>query len=208
VELYEVMRTTAAIRRFRTDAVPDALLHRVLDNARFAASGGNRQAWRVVVVTDERLRTKLAELYRRQPYGGTAAASAADEATRRRIAGVIHYTEHLHELPVQLVVAVELSALHIADAELDRPSIIGGASIYPFVQNILLGLRHEGLGASLTTRVVHDEPEVLRLLDIPNTFAVAAHLGVGWPDGPYPTRLRRRPVEDFATLDTFSGPRL
>jgi nitroreductase len=208
VELYEVMRTTASVRRFRTDPVPDDLLHRVLDNARFAASGGNRQAWRVVVVRDARLRTALAELYRRQPYGGPSAASAADEATRRRIASVVHYTEHLHELPVQLVVAVEISALHLADAELDRPSIIGGASIYPFIQNILLGLRNEGLGATLTTRVVHDEPEVLRLLDIPDTHAVAAHLGVGWPEGAYPTRLRRRPVEDFASLDTFSGPRL
>jgi nitroreductase len=208
VELYEVMRTTAAIRRFRTDPVPDALVHRVLDNARFAASGGNRQAWRVVVVKDARLRMELAELYRRRPYSGAAGANSPDEATRRRVEDVLRYAEHLHELPVQLVVAVELSALHLADAELDRPSIIGGASIYPFVQNILLGLRHEGLGATLTTRVVHDEPEVLRLLDIPHTFAVAAHLGVGWPDGPYPTRLRRRPVEDFASLDTFSGPRL
>lgn len=194
MELFDVMRTTASIRRFRPDPVPDALLYRVLDSARFAASGGNRQAWRVVIVRDPGLRTALAGLYRRQPH---RVSDAVD-----------YYADHLHELPVQLVVAVRLSALRITDSELDRPSIIGGASIYPFVQNILLGLRHEGLGATLTTRVVREEPDVLRLLEIPEGFAVAAHLGVGWPDGPHPTRLRRRPVEEFASLDTFSGPRL
>ncbi|TMC04230.1 MAG: hypothetical protein E6J41_25375 [Chloroflexi bacterium] len=78
-------------------------------------------------------------------------------------------------------------------------------SIYPFVQNVLLALRREGLGASLTTRVVRGEAEVRELLQIPEGFAIAAQLGVGWPAVPHPTRLRRRPVEEFATIDTFPG---
>ena len=204
MDLFEVMRATGSTRRFRTDPVPDAVLYRVLDGARFAASGGNRQGWRVVVVRDAGLRARLANLYRRQP----APAAATDPRAERRLAEVRHYAEHLHEVPLQLIVAVELAALRITDARLERPSIIGGASIYPFVQNILLGLRHEGLGASLTTRVVRDEPAVMELLGIPEGFAVAAHLGVGWPAGPHPTRLRRRPVPEFATFDSFSGPPL
>ena len=64
MDLYEVMRTTSAIRLFRPDAVADDLLYRVLDNARFAPSGGN-QGWRVVVVRDHVARTRLYELYLR-----------------------------------------------------------------------------------------------------------------------------------------------
>jgi nitroreductase len=208
MDLYEVMRTTGSTRRFLTDPVPDALLHRVLDNARFAASGGNRQGWRVVIVKDPDLRARLAELYRQQPVPQPSRIGLSDGTTQRWMSGARQYSAQLHELPVQVIVVVDMSALHITDTGLDRPSIIGGASIYPFVQNILLGLRHEGLGASLTTRVVRSEPAVRELLRIPEGFAVAAQLGVGWPARPFPTRLRRRPVDEFATFDTFSGPRM
>jgi nitroreductase len=203
MELYEVMRTTGSTRRFLTDPVPDALLLRVLDNARFAASGGNRQGWRVVVVRNPELRAGLADLYRQQP---SPRPSRVDAGTQRWLAGAVQYSEQLPDLPVQLIVAVDMAALHLSDAALDRPSIVGGASIYPFIQNILLGLRHEGLGATLTTRVIRSEPAVRELLQIPEGYAIAAQLGVGWPAAPHPTRLRRRPVADFATIDTFAGP--
>ena len=208
MELFEVMRTTGSMRRFLTDPVPDALLYRVLDNARFAASGGNRQGWRVVIVKDARLRSALTDLYRRQPVPQPSEIGRSDSVAQRWSSRARQYAEQLHQLPVQLIVLVDVSALRITDAGLDRPSIIGGASIYPFVQNILLGLRHEGLGATLTTRVVRDEPAVMGLLGIPEGFAIAAHLGVGWPAEPFPTRLRRHPVEEFATFDTFAGARL
>ena len=81
---------------------------------------------------------------------------------------------------MHLVMCVELEALAITDAELDRPSIVGGASIYPFVQNVLLGLRHEGLGASFTTLLVPAEPQVRELLAIPEGVAMAGHISVGY----------------------------
>ncbi len=43
MELYDVMRTTFACREFEPDPVPEEVLYRILDNARFAPSGGNRQ---------------------------------------------------------------------------------------------------------------------------------------------------------------------
>ena len=201
------MRTAASTRFFSDEPVPDALLHRVLDDARFAPSGGNRQGWRAIVVRDPALRARLKELYLRswRPYHEQLVQRAPDDAARRRVAASDHYAEHLDELPVHLVISVELAALLITDAKLDRPSIIGGASIYPFAHNVLLGLRAAGLGASLTTLIVPEEAEVRRALDIPDGFAVAAHIGVGWPARPLPERLRRRPVEEFATVDRFTG---
>src|SRR6478672_3416006 len=62
MELYDVMRTTAAVREFTDDPLPDDVLHTILDNARFAPSGGNRQGTRIVVVRDPETREALVGL--------------------------------------------------------------------------------------------------------------------------------------------------
>src|ERR1700680_4289163 len=63
MELRDAMRTTAAIREFTDDPVRDEELFEVLDTARFAPSGGNRQGWRVVIVKDPNVRRHLRDLY-------------------------------------------------------------------------------------------------------------------------------------------------
>lgn len=65
MELYDVMRTTFAAREFTADPLPDETLVRILDHARFAPSGGNRQGWRVIVVRDPDTRKSLATLDRK-----------------------------------------------------------------------------------------------------------------------------------------------
>jgi nitroreductase len=74
------------------------------------------------------------------------------------------------------------------------------------VQNVLLGLREEGLGAAFTALHIAAEAEVRELLSVPDDFLVAGHIGVGWPVKPLPARLSRNPVEEFATADRFDGP--
>src|ERR1700727_3146027 len=96
--------------------------------------------------------------------------------------------------------------LLVTDAELPRQSVVGGASVYPFVQNVLLGLRSEGLGAALTTLLVPAEAGVKRLLEIPDGFALVAHIGVGHRADPWPKRLSRKAVEEFAFGERFGQP--
>src|SRR3981189_3388404 len=62
MQLYDVMRTTGAVRQFTGDPLPDDVLERILDNARFAPSGGNRQGVRVIAVRDNTTREVLADL--------------------------------------------------------------------------------------------------------------------------------------------------
>ena len=62
MDFREVVRTTFAARQFTDEPLPDATLHRILDDARFAPSGGNRQPWKVVVVKSAAKRARLAEL--------------------------------------------------------------------------------------------------------------------------------------------------
>lgn len=202
------MRSAPSTRRFTDVPVPRDLLERVLQNARFAPSGGNRQGWKVVVVTDREMRRRLRELYEPQwdaymiKTGGRAAldageASGLSPGRLRGLRGADEFAHNFDQVPVHLVVFVELDAMAITDAELERPSIVGGASIYPFVQNVLLGLRREGLGAAFTTLLVPAEEEVHKLLAVPEGLAMAGHVSVGYRADPWPKQLSRKPVDEF-----------
>jgi nitroreductase len=215
VDLYEAMRGAPTSRRFKPDPVDRGQLVRALENARFAPSGGNRQGWRVVVVEDAERRRALKELYlpRWRAYTeltGAAAVIAKPEGHDPALVGMARraneYAESLDLVPVHLVVGVRLADVLATDESLPRQSIVGGASIYPFVQNLLLGLRAEGLGAALTTLLIPAEAEVKRLLEIPEDIALAAHVGVGHRADPWPAQLARRPVQEFAFLDRFGDP--
>lgn len=202
------MRCAPSTRRFRSDPVPRELLERVLDNARFAPSGGNRQGWRVIVVVDPDVRRRLRELYEEPWREYTAGARALLDAGQAPpgLAHADEYARTFDQAPVHLVICVVLEALAIVDRSLERPSIVGGASIYPFVQNLLLGLRSEGLGAAFTTLLTPREPEVRELLGIPEGVALAGHISVGYRADPWPTRLTRNPMSGFAFGARFGEP--
>jgi nitroreductase len=194
MNLDTVMRAMGATRDYGSAAVDDEMLYRVLDVARFAPSGGNRQPWRVIVVRDaaqkRRLREQYVLAYKETPLYGDA------ELDR--------FAEHLDDVPVLLVVCVELASLRITDGDLARPSVVAGASIYPFVQNMLLALRNEGLAGLLTTAACSRECELCEIFAIPDGFAVACVIPVGYAAAGTRT-LRRRPVEEFAWIDRFDG---
>jgi nitroreductase len=216
MDLNEAMRCAPTSRLFTDQPVDVEALKRVFENARFAPSGGNRQGWRVIVVRDAERRRALRDLYvprwnAYQQQSGRAELlrnppDGIEPARLRMAQRADHYARHLEDVPVHLLVAVQLSDLLVTDAELPRQSVVGGASVYPFVQNVLLGLRAEGLGAALTTLLVPSETEVKRLLEIPDDFALVAHVGVGHRADPWPKRLSRKPVEEFAFGERFGEP--
>ena len=110
----------------------------------------------------------------------------------------------IEDVPEVLVITVDLSVLAVMDRNLDRISVIGGASIYPFVHNILLAARNEGLGGVLTTFLAESEPEAAPLIGLPDGHAIVAMMGLGRPVH-QATRLSRRPVEDFTTIERIDG---
>ena len=205
------MRTAGTTRRFRSDPVPVEMLHRVLENARFAPNGGNRQGWHVIVVRDPGTRRKLHDLYQPpwQAYlserYGIAPGSPPDPNRPEALKRTMEFADRLAEIPVHLLVTVELASLAVTDRDLPRQSIVGGGSVYPFVHNILLGLRNEGLGAALTTLIIPAEAKVKEVLGIPDSHAIAALIGVGYAEGGLPLKLRRKAVEEFATQERFDG---
>lgn len=216
------MRTTPAVREFTDEAVPDEVLHSILEVARFAPSGGNRQGWRVVVLKDPELRARIRDLYilgwreytahaRRGlvPFApldeGRWTGPAVDLEEARRTPAPLPFADHLDQVPVLLLLVADLSAVAAVDNGLDRQSITGGASIYPFAHNVLLAARDAGLGGVLTTVLARQEDAVRELLGIPAGHAVAGLIALGHPVKQL-TKLKRAAVEDFTVVDRFDGP--
>lgn len=224
MDLVHALRTTGAVRDFLPDPVPDEVLARVLETARFSPSGGNAQGWRVVVVADPVRRSRLRDLYLDGWYDYLAMASAGlrpwSPLNDRRAetdalsgaaairadaaSGPGGFAEHLDEVPVLLALFADLGALAAVDRDLDRYTLAGGASVYPFAWNVLLAARSEGLGGVITTMPIRREREVKELLGAPDELALAAVLALGHPRR-QPTRLSRAPVSSFTTVDTVGG---
>jgi len=224
MDLIDALRTTGSVRAFLDEPVSDEDLYAILDDARFAPSGGNRQAWRVIVVKDEPRRRALRDLYLDGwhdyvahvlaglvPFSPLASDEDRAAAISKREAAIASSTpdgfpETLDRVPVMLVVCADLTALAATDRDLDRYQIAGGASIYPFVWNILLAARARGLGGVMTTIATRNEPGVRDVLNIPNGQIVASIVALGRPTS-RATKLKRRAVEEFTTTDVFDGSR-
>lgn len=216
MELYEVMRTTAAVREFTDDPLPDDVLHKILDNARFAPSGGNRQGTRIIVVRDTAARERLVEVTvpgaRRYTAEGKAgetpwSAYTPSQVTDDQVAETAvpaAFTAPIMTAAVVLVVCVDLRAVAALDKNLDRVGIVGGASVYPLVWNILLAARNEGFGGTITTMAVAEEPALKQLFGIPEPFAVAAVVPMGKPVKQV-SKLSRVGVAELARLEHWDG---
>jgi nitroreductase len=223
LDLLNTLRSTGAVRAYTDEPVSDATLARVLDTARFAPNGGNRQGWRVIVVKDQEARTALRDLYLSGWYDylalgaagmtpwsplsdrdqeAVAVANAAQFAEAG--AAAPGFAEKLDTAPALLLVLADLGVLATVDRDLPRYTMVGGASIYPFVWNLLLAARAEGLGGVMTTVAIRREAELRALFDIPETVIAAALVVLGHPVAAA-RRLKRDPVSSFAWIDRYGG---
>jgi len=216
MDLDEALRTTFSCRDFTADPLPDAVLTEILERARFAPSGGNRQGWKVIVVRDASTRATLAKLtefgakrYIAQQKNGenpwnTIDPPRVDAATIEQTEPMPRLIEPVLKAPVILVIAVDLKVVASTDQDLERVGVISGASIYPFAWNILLAARGRGYAGTITTLAVAQEPKVKELFGLPPHVAVAAVMPLGRPVKQL-TKLTRKPVSEFAMRERWGG---
>ena len=227
MDLHTAMRTTPSTREFTAEPVSDEVLYEILDDARFAPNGGNRQGWHVIVVRDPAAKARIAELYdlgmreyaahgreglvpfagseamRRYPSSGPA-DPAVDLEAARQVPLPTGFPQYLADVPVLLVLTLDLSRISAVDTGLGRLSISAGASIYPFAHNILLAARARGLGGHFTSVLARQEPALREFLRIPPDEVLATMLPIGHPAREV-SRLRRLPVEEFTTVASWDG---
>ena len=197
--LLEGIRTTRAIRRLHSDPVPRELIRKVCEVGTFAPSGGNRQPWIFIAVTDVERRAWVAERYRSgfhsyiEPALQASKEPSFPEARRRNIRAALHLADHLHEVPVHLFVA---GWKRRGESQLQ--------ALFPAIQNVLLACRAVGLGASLTTLHRSFGDELDAYLGLPEDRPTCALLPIGWPRGRY-GRPPRRSVDECLFYERFSS---
>jgi len=197
VPLLEGIRTTRAIRRLRPDPVPRELIRKVVEAGTFGPSGGNRQPWIFVAVTEPERRAWVAERYRSifESYIAPAreAAKSPDfsAARRRNMESAIYLSDHLHDAPVHLFVA-----------GWKRRGMEQPQALFPAIQNVLLACRAVGLGACLTSLHLVARAEIDAYLGLPEDRPSCALIPIGWPLIAY-KRPRRRSVDECLFWDGY-----
>ena len=201
--LEEAMETQRAIRRLKPDPVDDELVRRLIELALKAPTGSNAQNWEFIVVRDAAVKRKLAQQNRRawRVYGGPGRRIARSDAKMLRVLDAVQWqADHFEEIPV--IVVACLRGLRLPFPAIMASSYYG--SIYPSVQNLLLGARAAGLGAALITLPLWSTWGARRALGCPWNVTPCAVVPLGWPVGRYgPTT--RRPVEEITSIDRYGN---
>lgn len=224
MELADILHSNAAYRSFTEAEIPDEIVYQILDLARFAPSGGNRQSWHVIYLREQPIKDRIGELYRTSwreyaahvrrglvPFAPIDEENwtgpAVDLALARETEAPFPFADNFERTPVLLAITARLPELAVMDNGLGRQSIVGGASVYPFAYNILLAARSFGLGGVITTVLCREEQKVREVLHIPSPNALAAVVALGEP-AKVLTKLKREGVDEFVTVDHFDGPPL
>ena len=202
-DLWDLMSTNRAFRRFTDEPVDDALLRRCLEAATWAPSGGNLQPWRFVLLRSPQSRQALsvaaerALVHIRRQYGFEAPGESHDPPSTREI--MIRDLFRIHQSAADVPAAV-LFCTRFTEGV---PLLLQGASIYPAMENFLLAARAQGLGTLVTGWHVSGEAELRESVGVPEEWQLAALVVVGRPDGKF-TKVRRKPVSQVACIDRWS----
>ena len=222
IGLFEAMYSARALRRLKSDPVPEEILTRILDAAVRAPSAGNAQNWAFIVVRDKELRRQLGVVYRKASEIARAMYAARERPAhmtgdqyRKMLSAGAYLWDHMGDAPVLLVpcgrdrppprreaLPPDLQANY--QQELDYVERIRGASIYPAVQNIILACRAFGLGVLLTTNHIRYESEVKALLGLPDDVSTYALMPIGYPQDKFGP-VRRRPPSEVAYADRWGN---
>ena len=206
MDVYEALYTTRAMRRLKTDPIPESVQAKILDAAIRGPSGGNTQNWRFLLVDDKDVIGRITPIYQRcmaQLWKGyykdridameaePEAASSVDMGKMVRSAQ--HLADHFAEVPLLL----------FAFAQGD-PS---GSSLYPAVWSAQLAARAEGVGSSLTQAMAFELEATLDVLQVPKDqgWHMACCVAFGYPTGRWGVAARR-PVHEVAFKNSFDGP--
>jgi nitroreductase len=208
-DLEHILSTTRAVRR-RLDLerpVPREVILECLRLAVQAPTGGNRQGWQWVIVTDAEKKRRIGEWYRESwsEYSSAGRPTYAEDDPRRAqqarvVTSARYLADHMGEVPVMVI------PCHMG--RVDRPGTtnrdIAGlyGSILPAAWSFMLAARARGLGTAWTTLHLKYEAEVAELLGIPSEHCTqTALIAVGYYTGQDFRPAERIPLEQIVHWD-------
>ena len=205
-DLFEIIYNCRAMRRLKSDPVPEALLTRLIDAGNQAPSGSNSQGARWLVVRDAEQKAQLAALNKKavDAYIGPQSGRPSElphqstEKRQRMLQAVLWQAEHLAEVPALIIACYQFGA-KVSAGEASR----AGGSVWPGVQNVLLAARALGLGAAPTTLGLADRDAAKAVLGLPEDMEAFCLIPVGYPMGKFGP-VTRMPVAETMRWDRWS----
>ena len=205
MSLFDVMYNCRAMRRLKSDPVPDELILKLIDAGNQAPSGSNQQGARWIAVKDQGQKDKLAALNKTavQAYTGVESTRLdslphqPSDKRQRMLNAVLWQAEHMQDIPVLLIACYEFPG------PVTNASQAGG-SVWPGIQNVLLTARALGLGAAPTTLGLMNPSAVKEVLGLPDNMAAFCLIPIGYPSGKFGP-VTRLPVEETMRWDRWEA---
>jgi nitroreductase len=203
----DALHSTPARRYLSADPIPDDVIWAILDAAVRGPSGGNRQAWGWVVVTDPVIKRQVGEWYQEgwaAAYGQRrerilAAPPAPGGLSRRSFLAAEHLAHHIAEAPVWIIPVLRNAA------GVGNPRL--GASIYGAVQQLMLAARAFGVGTTLTTLYSGHEDDLRELLGLPDDALTMGLIPLGYPARGRWAQPKRLPVQEVVHWNRWDATR-
>ena len=204
--LVDAMRSQRAIRRLHFDPVDWDLLREVLDLALKAPTSSNSQDWIFVVVSDDRQKKRLGDIYRAKGLGSwiMKRGNVTRSPMARQWSAVQWQFEHFDQVPVFVIPCYRRNVQHrpVGWPQVSVSSFYG--SVFPAVQNLLLACRAVGLGASLQTIPLWFQPGVRHVLGLPRSVVPVCIVPIGWAKGRY-GQTQRPNIEEVVHIDRYGN---
>lgn len=212
LDVFGAMQTQLSVRDFTDEPVSEADLERIIEAATWAPNAGNRQLFEFIIVRDPELRKQVAEIYRRSmetlEYSSTNAFEYDPDPRipfKSMLKWARHLVEHLHEVPVIIIVGFDRSRHPYSTdgvfREFTHETVITG--VMPAVQNLMLAARALDLGTCLTTVANIYAGKLKELLNVPPSVQLVALLPLGHPGPAFtPWRpVKRLPAQEKMHFD-------
>lgn len=194
IPLGEAMFTQRAIRRFKKDPIPDKVMEDIMQSAIRAPNGGNNQGWRFIVVQNDEMRRKLAELYREAWWAKRADAGIMGPQDippgKSSMRSAMRMADEIGDAPVMVLICATAKGAQAA------------GSVIPAAQNMLLAARAFGIGGTIATLHAVVEQRVHALFNIPDTAQIVYCMPFGYPRGSFGP-VTRLPLNEVCNYDRW-----
>src|SRR5918995_7130901 len=185
-----------SVRKYLQKAVPEEIVERVLEAARWAPSPHGRQPWRFAVIRREETKERLAEAMGEEWRTNLEMDGQGAEVVERRLEGS---RRRLLDAPVLVLLSLYLEDLDVyPDAERQRgETTMAVQSLGAAAQNALLAAYDLGLDAGWMCAPLFCPEKVVGALGLNPELVPHALLTLGYAEGDPPKRRSRRPLEEL-----------
>lgn len=198
--VWEAIKTRRSIRKFAADNVSDEVIEQLLEAARLAPSGGNRQPWRFLVVRDEGHKKEISRICRQQPFIQKAPVLILCFGDLKR------YSPEVIKQAHQELVAAKALADEALTAERISPGVLTPnfpqtetlssvkANVYIAAQNMVLMATAIGL---VTCWIGANDNQINHLFGLSDNLVPVVAIAVGYPATENPPQRPRLSREEI-----------